>query len=220
MPFLASDVMDDAANIYLNDTAKAIYTYAALLPMVSRANRELEKLLVIHGAPQQRMQSSAISVAANSLTLTLPSDFLVPIRLFERNQGGAVGDWAPMFERIWTPENYVPTSSNTYWNFNNNNINFPGATVNKEVLLEYERVLAVISGQNSPEDSIIIRDYLGARVAEQAARYIGMNSNFADEIMQRDVAKAEDDLLRIIVLNQQAVGQRRTKFTSQRLNVY
>jgi hypothetical protein len=214
MTFIAQDVMDDAA-VILNDTAKAVFTYNAQLPFVSRANRYLEKILIENGLPQQRVISAAIPLAANALTLALPSDFLFPDKLYERNQGDTASGWSLMYEQQWEPQTWIPSTWNTYWSFRNGNINFPGANVAKEILLFYERNLAAIIGQNSPEDYAPSRDYLSAKTAEFCARYIGMNGTFADEIRDNEVSISEDALVRVLVLNQQGMVNRRKRFTTK-----
>lgn len=215
MSFLASDVMDQSA-VILNDVAKTNYTYAAMLPLLQKANQELEQQLIIYGASPVRLASPAITVLANAVSLTLPVDFLLPLRLFERLNSSE--QWQPMEEKRWNPESYTPTTSLTYWAFYNNLINFPGATVGREVLLEYQRRLLVISTSGSTEDFYLTLSFLAARTAELCARYIGMNTTVADGIRDNDVFKAEDALFRVLVLNGQGVGARRRKFNSKRIN--
>lgn len=215
MPFLASDVMDDAAAL-LNDVPKSNYTYTVQLPFCRRANEMLEKIFISYGISVQLTKSTAITVAINALTLTLPSDFLLPINLWERNSGATNDAWVPMSMKTWEPESAVPTTSLTYWAFRNNAINFIGATTARDVLLEYQRQLAVISGTNSPEDTSLAKVWLGAKTAELCARYVGMNKTFADEIRDNEVGPAEDNLIRGYILQQQGNKVRRPRYSAQR----
>jgi len=225
MPFLASDVMDEAAAI-LNDTGKNLYSNTAQLPYVKKANRELEQLLLIHGAPVQRVVSAVITVPAITppameQALILPNDFLLPIRLFERNAGDVNDPWVPIIERMWSPENEVQIATAIrWWNFKNNAVYLYGCTQSRDVLLEYDRQLAVITAPGSAEDTYLSFVWLSARTAELCARYVGMNETIADGIRDNDVAKAEDSLLRLYVLNQQGIRQRRPRFRSQRLETF
>lgn len=211
MAFLASDVMN-GARVYLNDVAASIFTNTALLPLVIMANEELEKLLIIIGAEVQRNNSAAITVSANALTITLPVDFLLPISLKERRVGGTENDWEDMTEQIWSPE-YVPAPTINYWAFSNNAIRIPGASVNREVLLKYDRQLAVITSSSSPEDFILSKAFLERKTAELAARYIGMNENFANSLAIREVEPARDALERLFILNSQGNPIRRKRFS-------
>lgn len=211
MSFLASDIMD-SARIFLNDNAATLYTNTSMVPYVRKSNENLETLLLANGVQVQNVKSTAITVAANALTLTLPADFLVPIRLYERDANDAQNDWIPMTEKIWEPEDVIPTNTLRFWAFRNNRIYFIGSIVTREVLLEYSRQLAVITGENSPEDFVLSKNYLAAKTAELCARYIGMNKDMADDIATREVIKAEDELIRIFVLASQGTPQRRPRF--------
>lgn len=207
--------MDEVAGVFLNDAAKTLYTYAAQLPHLKRANQDLEMKLLIFGASVQRINSDVIDVAANALTVTLPDDFLLPLELWERRDGGSNDDWVPMSEVRTLPEVTPGATNLVYWSFENNAINLVGAAIATEVLLKYERQLAVITGQNSPEDFTLSKNYLSARTAELCARYIGMNKEMADDIAAIEVGRSEDDLLRALTLNQQGIRARRPHFRTQ-----
>lgn len=205
---LASEVMDRAAAL-LNDTSRSLYTNAVQLPYLQKANEYLEQVLLTYGIVVQRKKSTAISVTALSQTLTLPSDFLLPIKLSERAVGETDADWIPMIEDNWT--HFVQSTTLTVWTFENNAINLAGATVAREVLLEYERSLATITVANSPIDTYLFKNFLASKTAEYCARYIGMNSTLADEIKTVESDKDEDNLERIFVLNQQGTRRRRIR---------
>lgn len=214
MPTLsAGEVMDQAAAI-LNDTAKNMYSYTVQLPYVKKANEALEQLLIVYGVSIQRVKSASIAVVATALTLTLPSDFLLPIKLFERAQGASNNDWVPMGEGDWEP-NPPQTTTLNLWAFRNNAINFTGATTNREVLLEYERALAIIVNQSSQEDSYLFKPYLAAKTAEYCVRFVGMNKTMADEIRDNECFVAENNLTHILVGNAQGVRHRRAQFNTR-----
>jgi hypothetical protein len=212
---LASEVMTQTAAL-LNDTGLSLYTYAVQLPYLQKANEDLEKKLSIMGAPQQRKQAIITTLSAGNTTVDLPSDFLLPIRLFERNHGDSTNNWIPMAERDWEQENAVQTVYLGQWAFRDNKIYVIGSTVAKDILLEYWRNLAVIADSSSTEDFAAAKGYLASRSAELCARYIGMNDVLADKIAVREVGQAEDELMRILVLNQQGTPQRRGRFSTIR----
>jgi len=211
---LASDIMDTAA-AYLNDTALTMFTYTAQLPYVKIANEKLEKELIVFDSSIQHKRSTAISVPANTKTLQLPADFLIPIRLFERAPGQNDSNWVPMDEGDWEPTS-IPYSTNlNKWAFRDNNIQFVGCAIAREVLLDYERMLAVVIGNVSPTDSYLFKDWLGAKTAELCARYIGMNAAQANEIRDNELFTANDALTRMLTHNRQAFTFRRRKYTAQ-----
>ena len=176
----------------------------------------MEKKLAIFGAPQQRKDTTILTLDKGDTTIDLPSDFLLPIRMFERNRGDTTNNWIPMTERDWTQENAIQNIYLGQWAFRNNEIHVIGSTIDKDILLEYWRNLAVIESSSSTEDFAAAKGYLASRSAELCARYIGMNDNLADKIAVREVGQAEDELMRIIVLNQQGIPSRRVKFSTMR----
>lgn len=212
---LASDVMDSSAAL-LNDTARALYTNAVQQPYLRMANESLEQVLLSYGIDVQRKNSSAIDVAALAATLILPSDFLLPISLHERADGSiSEADWTPMYEQD-SLIGFIQTNTLGVWSYNNNAVNFIGATTAREVLLTYERSLADVSTAASPIDVEKFKRFLSRKTAELCARFIGMNSTLADELLLREVIPAENDLVSILVKNMQGVRHRRGSFASGR----
>lgn len=202
--------------MFLNDIAASLYTNAALTPHVIAANEELETELLTYGVEVQRVVSAAIPVAIGAVVLLLPTDFLLPIALYERDSGATTAPYVEIKERMWNPTDYTQVNTLNFWAFYNNNVNFPGATTARDVLMQYERQLAVVTGPNSPEDFVLSKRFLAAKTGELAARYIGMNPTFADDIARREVEPARDKLIHILVGNMQGNPQRRQRFTTQR----
>lgn len=214
---LASDIMDGAA-VVLNDTARNLYTNAVQLPLLKQANESIEQELAAYGIRIQRTNSAAIAVASSTTpnTLTLPSDFLIPITLWERPSGStSEGDYIPL-QKLDSLVGMIPTTTLGVWAFYNNAVNFPGCSQNVEVKMEYERMLAVITGANSPEDTYILKNYLIKKTAELCARFIGMNTEFADEILTRETTPALNNLITIFVRDMQSVRHRKGSFSNAR----
>jgi hypothetical protein len=208
---LASDVMDKSAAL-LNDVGRALYTNTIQLPYLAMANESIEQALQAYGIDIQRKNSTAINVAALAVTVALPDDFLMPIELYERAEGSvSESDWVPMQEQD-NLIGFVQTSLLGVWSFNNNAINLTGATGDREVLLVYERSLATVTSAASPIDVDKLKRYLSRKTAELCARFIGMNSTLADEILTREVNPAQDDLVRIFVNDMQGSRKRRGSF--------
>lgn len=222
MTFLASDVFDGARSPFLNDVGANLYTNTVLLPHLKAANEELEQLLIIYGSPVQRVVSTVIPVVAGAISLTiggspaLPTDFLIPISLHERDSGASNQSWIEMHPRDFEPENQIPVNTFQYYAFRNNGISFPAALVNRDIMLKYDRQLAVISGASSPVDFYLSKRFLCARVAELAARYTGQNQTMANDLAIREVEPRKDDIERIFVLQGQNIRARRPPFSVSR----
>lgn len=222
MTFLASDVFDGARSPFLNDSAANLYTNTALLPHLKAANEELEQLLIIYGAPVQRVVTSPVLAVVAGVTSivasgspALPTDFLIPISLHERTTGDSNQSWTEMYPRNFEPENQTPTTTFQYYAFRNNGLYFPAATGNRDIMIKYERQLAIITGAASPVDFYLSKRFLCARVAELAARYIGQNKLIADDLAIREVEPRKDDIERIFTLQGQNVRGRRPPFTAR-----
>lgn len=205
----------DGARAYLTDVGATLFTNTAALPYVKLANKSLEQVLMAFGLEIQRKNTAAIDVAALAVSVTLPSDFFVPTKLWERADGGADTDWIPMDE-VNDLVGYVPVNTLNVWSFYNNVVNLGGCTVAREVLMEYERSLAAITSASSPIDDLKLERYLSAKTAELCARYIGRNSEVANELLSIEVNPAKDDLEHILVGNMQGVRHRRGAFTASR----
>lgn len=221
-PYLASDVMDEAASL-LNDTAKTLFTYAAQLPYLRRANEALENLLIACGISVQRQVSLVMTVAPSAVNIDLtangsyPTDILLPIRCWERDGGSNSQTFSLMTERDWEPE-LNPTTSATYWTFRNNKIYIPGVTSSRDIKVDYWRQLTSITGQNSNEEVAGAKTFLAAKTAEMCARYIGQNKEVADDLLNIEVGDARDLLERIYIKNTQGTRSRRRRFSRPRAN--
>lgn len=225
MTFLASDVFDGARSPFLNDAGANLYTNTTLLPHLKTANEELEQLLIIYDISVQRVVSAVISVTAlTGVSITvgagLPADFLLPIYLFERTVGDSDQSWTEIIPKPFEELNRVPTTTIGFYAFRNNGIYFTAATTNREIRMQYERQLAIITGDNSPVDFYLSKRFLCARVAELAARYTGQNPTYADELAVREVEPRKDDIERIFTLQGQNVRGRRPPYTVKTRSVY
>lgn len=228
-PYLASDVMDEAAGVFLNDAAKSTFTYVAMLPHLKKANEFLQNLLIACGVEVQRQTSAVITLAATtysdvstpidlSASIGYPSDMLLPINLRERDGGSLSQTFIPMYERDWEPD-LKPVSSLTYWAFRNNKIYVPQVTSSRNILINYWRELTSITSANSNEEVAGAKNYLSAKTAELCARYIGQNTEIADALLVNEVGPAQDLLERIYIKNTQGSGRaRRKRFTRPRVS--
>jgi hypothetical protein len=212
-PYLASDVMD-SARLFLNDIGLALYTNTVLLPAVKMANEELESILLANGqVGTLKAISSVLQVASSTTPSSLaapPSDLFVPIRLEERASGSS-DDYTPMTEQEFEEQ----TGTNTQlgvWVFRNGVIRFPPCQANREVLVYYYRQMTPVTSASSNEEITGAKTYLAAKTAELAARYIGMNKEIADDLLQIEVIPARERLESIYVKNSQGKRTRRRRF--------
>ena len=203
----------------LNDTALALFTYAAQLPYLRRANEFLENLLISNGISVQLQNSTTVSVlvSANNIDLGTmtgyPSDMLLPIRLWERSNSSQ--NFVLMTERELEPS-YTPVSTLGIWEFRNNTIYVPGINATAQVKIDYWRQLSAITSSSSNEEVGGSKSYLEARTAELCARYIGQNAEIADSLLNNEVIPAQDMLERIYIKNSQGSRSRRRPFRRPR----
>ena len=56
---VASDILDEARNVYLNDPLEKLYTDQVLLPLLKKSYRDLQQQLIDNGVSVSREKSSA-----------------------------------------------------------------------------------------------------------------------------------------------------------------
>ena len=202
------------ARVILNDTKSPVgtlYKDDILLPHVQIANDELSDELVSNGITLQKEVRALILVPAHAKTLTLPDDLIVPLELFEREEGNQNDyDFKEMDRRSFTPNDNEQTTLK-YWDWRNQQIHFVGATVNREVRIRYIRTLAAVVDENSPLEKSGSLNYLSYKTASLAAASPGGNNVESDRlgaIANKHLWK----LLNINIKNNQATRGRRRGF--------
>lgn len=170
MPLLASEVMDEAASVYLNDAAKARWPYTVLLPYLKSAVGELQSELESNDLPPLHEIATIITVNIGEVALALPTDFVFPIYLEER----AVGEtrWQPMDELSWEPDADLTDKLRVYV-FREGIIQLLGATTARQVRLRYLRSLNQIVSENSVIEVSNAKGFLAARTAGLASQFGG-----------------------------------------------
>lgn len=201
----------DSARTFLNDVAGQFWTDDRLIAHLKEAYRDLIISLEDNQIPIiKEKTSSAITVAIGALTLTLPADFLLPIKLKERLSGSSlVSDYTDMTEREWEPD-VAQESALRVWSFREGAINFVGATTTRQVLLFYWKTLSV---PTAVADQLIFNQaemYLGPKTAEYAARSLG-NITLAEECLSISGTRLEM-VIATNVKNQQGLPARRIPY--------
>jgi len=185
MALLASEVLDHAAGSFLNDPSKGNYTYAKLLPHLQTAMLELQSALLQAGISTLEVASTTLTIPNTNTTITsstnpaLPTDLLLPMELGERVAGSAATvPFDPMHEREELPQrSKAPQLID--WTWENEVINFVGATGSVEVKIWYQRTLETVTGTASPINTLGSKLFLSARTAALAALFIGRNKELA-----------------------------------------
>jgi hypothetical protein len=177
MPLLASEVLDEAAGVYLADRNKYRWTNDVLLPYLRSAWGELQSALEDNDLPTLHEKSAPITVGPGTVELTLPADFILPISLKERAPGEV--NWLDMSEVNWEPDE-TPGTKLEVWAFRENKIQLLGATSAREVLLRYVKSLSTISTSNSNIEIANAQGFLAARTAGLAASFSGRATERGD----------------------------------------
>ena len=180
MATTAGDVIDEAA-ILLNDPNKLLFTTAKLLPLVSKAYRELGVELHNNGAPLLNEISPPINVPQGDKTLGngQPDDIVIPVRLKER--GNDAEQFSDMIEQYWESTD-KPGPSLVFWSWRDEELQFLGATRDRQVIIYYRKSPAPITDENSRVPYASAINFLSPRAAALAARFIGNNNTKADRL--------------------------------------
>lgn len=172
MPLAASDCMDEAANVYLNDSSRTRWSYSILLPYLRSAYRELQAALEENDLPPLYEISAILTVNAGAVELASPpADMTLPISLEERGVGET--NFTDMTEMTWEPEASQQTKLNN-WVFREGKIQFLGALSNRQVKIRYIRSLGTITGENTVLEIPNALGFLAARTAGLASSFGGM----------------------------------------------
>jgi hypothetical protein len=173
MPTLASDVMDRSRAV-LNDIAMDLYTNEVLQPYLKIANDDLSDELVDNGATVQKEVTVDIILPIGLKTLTLPDNMIVPIEVFEKNQGEDDTYYRKVDQGMFLP-NALPGKELSNWSWREQNINFLGSTQVKSVRVRYYRLITELNGENAPVELTHALNYLAYHTAALAAEHIGQN---------------------------------------------
>jgi len=184
---LAKEVMDRSASL-LNDTARSIFTYVAQIPYLNMAMDELQELMEQNNVPVTEETSTSINISLGTTSLSfttnpaLPSNLIEIQRLWERLQG-STEDWQPMNRKDYLPSLVTQTASLVNWIWQNQQIEFIGATTNRNLRIDYiASRLPVVETENTVIELINARSFLAYRNAGLCAQFIGENSERAEAL--------------------------------------
>lgn len=173
MPLTAADILDEATKVYLNDSAKTRWTDVVLLPYLKSAILELQAELEDNDLPPIREISAVIPVPVSTLELTLPVDFVFPIKLVERRPNET--DWREMEEVEWEPTDESKDRIG-YWSFREGKVKLRGSSAIAQVQLKYLRTLSQVDSVNSIIEVPNAKGFLAARTSALASSFGGAAS--------------------------------------------
>lgn len=215
----AGDVMDSAAAL-LNDTQKQTYTYAAQLPYLKIALKDLRKKMELSNIPVTNEVSSVITLVAGITevsTLTTPAlpTGLVEIQQLWESPTGQ-DNFILMVRKDFLPHYLegVDTSSFRIWAWLNNSIRLLAANQSNDLKIDYiQELFNDVVDQNSSINVINGDSYLFNRTAALCARFIGENSTRAD-MLDGFAIESLSDMEGIENKARQAISTRRRPFRS------
>jgi hypothetical protein len=212
-----SEIMQEAAGVFLNDTPRTLWTNAILLPFLKRAFKDLLLELDKKNISQTKEIAAPITVPALVVSLTtpvvlLPTNFITPVKIEERADGSS-DLYTPMEEKDWEA-NIIQTERLRYWTYREDDIKFPGATTNRQILLYYQKGLTIPVDLDDPIGLTNVESFLSAQTAGYAAKFILQSDTRAEPIFGF-ATKALNDYLTIQVRGLQFQSNRRHRYLSK-----
>lgn len=182
MSIIVTNVLQLAAEVYLNDAGRSHFDDAVLLPYCKSAYKDLQVELLENGILTLSEVSAPIVVPASTTSVTdaglMPSNLIQPIELLERVLD--TDDWQPMFKRDWEPtddpnlHDYLEV-----WAWREEDIKFRGARQQLYVLIRYRKSLSDIVDVNSVIPVTNSDQFLAARIAAYASGFGAGNTQRA-----------------------------------------
>lgn len=233
MPLIGSSAYNTAGSVtslvrsLLNDVAGNWATDSVLLPYLNSSYRVLQRkianaggdefitddvLLVVAAVPsnQQDPGNQAVINDATPPPNQLPSNLLVPLRMWERPNGSAQGfvDMRDLTNAGGLPSLLQGTTLGV-WEWRTDGLYFIGATQDTQIRLRYQSAFADLTGAN---DYILIRGAQEA-LAHATAALAGMarGSPLAEQMEQLFTDSSEDLILQNVRANQRQ-GKRRLPY--------
>lgn len=179
MPLIASEVTQEAAEVFLNDSSRAHFTDTVLLPHLKRAYGDLQLELFLNGMIILDEKSAPLTLPALATSMEtaaiLPSDLVQPITIFERAL--TTDGWGnPIEQKDWE-DNDDPALFNYlgHYAWREQDIKFRGANRDIYLLLRYRKELSSIASISSTIPIFNSKPFLAAKTASYAAGFGGGN---------------------------------------------
>ena len=181
---IASTVLAKASTL-LNDTARTVYTYTAVLPYLQIALQELQEHFELNNIPETQLTSAVITMTAGQTQIAynagpllpeLPDDMIEPQQLWERESG--IDPYVPMSRRDYMPHNLegTPTGKFSFWIWENNVIRFLPANRSNDIKIDYVKdMFTPLVDETSIINCINAATFLEYRAAALCAEFIERN---------------------------------------------
>jgi hypothetical protein len=222
MPVIGTTTYNTAGQItslvrsLLNDAAGNLFTDGALMPYLNSAYRKVQRALENVQSGSQLSDDALLLVPAlaaidpaarvaitdaSDASGQLPSDLLVPLRMWERPYGSD-GDFAEMVDL--SNQGGLPSEAQTstlrYWEWRADGIYLLGATQDTQVRLRYRKAFPDLQDSSSP---VLIRNAQealafftaalasAARGAPQAVRWDDAGADALEDLIARATQRAQ-----------------------------
>jgi len=216
---VASTVLAKSATL-MNDTARTIYTYTAVLPYLQIAMQELQEHFELNSIPVTQLTSALINVPAGTTQIIyngvgvpkLPDNMIEPQQLWERQAG--IDPYVPMSRRDYIPHQFegTLTSKFSFYVWENQVIKFLPANQSNDIKIDYIKdIFTPLVDETSLINVINAASFLEYRTAGLCAEFIERNISSANALNAYAVM-ALDRATGIGVKSKQTILTRRRPF--------
>lgn len=220
MQILAQDIFNQSAALLndqglVNGNVPTLFTYTAQMPYLNMALAELRETLEQYNIQLTNNTVTNLVVLTGVTQLLqnqLPPDLISIQNLQERDNGQTSEDWQDMQRCEFLPGFTVQTTSLVYWAYQNQTLQFIGATSDRQLRMNYiADKLPKIVDPADPINLINAQSFLNYRVAALCSEFIGENPTRAETLNQSAQASL-DRFLQIGIKDKQVYPARRRPF--------
>lgn len=180
MPVDAEDIFIQVRAL-MNDTIGAAFTNDYLRPFLNLAYKELQSKLEANGIPYLEEISAVIGVASSATTITVPSDFIRPMEMYERPDGSSE-DFVRVDELDDEPVNNSPVDRIVWWVWREGELKISTPNTAREIKIRYVKGLSPLDVDGSQIAFPGAELYLINRTAALSASFNGENVSRASEL--------------------------------------
>jgi len=211
-----ADVAERARKVYMNDANVELYSNEIMLPFIQQAYGEMQLELNLNGLSTNKEISTVltIGIGINVITNIQIVDMVMPLDLFERAVGEGDDKFVRMEKTSWE-SNTLPSETLKKWNWRENEIKLIGSTADREVKVRYIKGLTILVNENNVIGINNSTEFLAAKSAGLASRFIGGNIGRADSC-DNDAGRILPRLVALEVKNNQSIAVRRKPFGYRR----
>ena len=217
-----SDILDRAA-FFLNDVNRAYFTNDVLIEPFKVAYDDLLQKLIENDVSVLAKSSAVFEIEAGMLDIggdtgpALPPNLIGIYNLWE-NPTGEENNYVLMSKRLFLPHNYVQTEYLRWWTFNNQVIEFVGATGTVNVKMNYiNNNLKVVEDESAAVNINNAGSFLAYRTAALASKYLGEEDTRSAEL-NFEAQSSAMNLINVDVKSKQSIQFRRRPYRASYKN--